>query len=127
MATHHRGATRHTGSMLAGLFAIPFVSVTIAARLGEVASTTDPSAAIAGGAALVAGVTLGLFVRHLVAAVRDRVAGVVRLVAATLRPLPGVLVDTARFVWRVADGTTMPSHVFVPAETGRRGPPIHVR
>ena len=113
--------------MLTGLFAIPFVSVTIAARLGDVASSTDPHDAIAGGIALVVGVALGLFVRHLVATIHARVVGVVRFVAATPRPLPGVLADTARFVWRVADGTTTPSPVFVPAETGRRGPPIHVR
>lgn len=127
MATPHRGAPRHTGLMLAGLFAIPFASVTIAARLGDVASTTDPRAAIAGGIALFVGVALGLFVRHLVTTVHARFVGVVRFVAATLRPLPGVLADTARFVWRVADGTAMPSFAFVPSETGRRGPPVHVR
>lgn len=127
MATPHRGAPRHTGLILAGLFVIPFASVTIAAQLGDVASTTDPRDAVAGGIALVVGVALGLFARHLVATIHARVVGMVRFVAATLRPLPGVLADTARFVWRVADGTTMPSFVFVPAETGRRGPPIHVR
>lgn len=127
MATPHHGAPRHTGLLLTGLFAIPFVSVTIAARLGDVASSTDPGAAVSGGIALVVGVVLGLHVRHLVATIHARVVGVVRFVSATLRPLPGVLADTARFVWRVADGSTRPSFVFVPAETGRRGPPIHVR
>ena len=127
MATPNSDAPRHTGLLLAGLLAIPFTSVTIAAQLGNIASTTDPRDALAGGLALLAGVALGLVVRRLVAAVDARVRGAVRLVAAALRPLPGAIVEIVRVTGRSLDEATMPRLVFVPAETGRRGPPIRVR
>lgn len=127
MATPNSDAPRHTGLLLAGLLAIPFTSVTIAAQLGNIASTTDPRDALAGGLALLAGVALGLVVRRLVAAVDARVRGAVRLGAAALRPLPGAIVEIVRVTGRSLDEATMPRLVFVPAETGRRGPPIRVR
>jgi hypothetical protein len=127
MVTPNSDAPRHTGLLLAGLLAIPFASVTIAAQLGDIASTTDPRNALAGGLALLAGVVLGLVVRRLVAAVDARVRGAVRLVAAALRPLPGAIVEIVRVAGRSLDEATMPRLVFVPAETGRRGPPIRVR
>jgi hypothetical protein len=127
MVTPNSDAPRHTGLLLAGLLAIPFASVTIAAQLGDLASTTDPRDALAGGLALLAGVALGLVVRRLVAAVDARVRGAVRLVAAALRPLPGAIVEIVRVAGRSLDEATMPRLVFVPAETGRRGPPIRVR
>lgn len=127
MATPNSDAPRHTGLLLAGLLAIPFASVTIAAQLGNIASTTDPRDALAGGLALLAGVALGLVVRRLVAAVDARVRGAVRLVAAALRPLPGAIVEIVRVTGWSLDEATMPRLVFVPAETGRRGPPIRVR
>jgi hypothetical protein len=127
MVTPNSDAPRHTGLLLAGLLAIPFASVTIAAQLGDIASTTDPRNALAGGLALLAGVALGLVVRRLVAAVDARVRGAVRLVAAALRPLPGAIVEIVRVAGRSLDEATMPRLVFVPAETGRRGPPIRVR
>ncbi len=92
MATPTPNAPRHTGLMLAGLLAIPFASVTIAAQLGDIASTTDPRDALAGGLALLMGVALGLAARRLVATVDAGVRGAVRLVAAALRPLPGAIV-----------------------------------
>jgi len=120
-------APRHTGLLLAGLLAIPFASVSIAAQLGDIASTTDPRDALAGGLALLVGVALGLVVRRLVATVDARVRGAVRLVAAALRPLPGAIAEIVRVDGRSLDEVTMPRLVFVPAETGRRGPPIRVR
>jgi len=127
MATPNSDAPRYTGLLLAGLLAIPFASVSIAAQLGDIASTTDPRDALAGGLALLAGVALGLVVRRLVATVDARIRGAVRLVAAALRPLPGAIVEIVRVTGRSLDEATMPHLVFVPAETGRRGPPIHVR
>ena len=55
MATPTPDAPRHTGLLLAGLLAIPFASVTIAAQLGDIASTTDPRDALAGGLRVVLG------------------------------------------------------------------------
>ena len=85
MATPNSDAPRHTGLLLAGLLAIPFASVTVAAQLGDIASTTDPRDALAGGLALLAGVALGLAARRFVATVDARIRGAVRLVAAALR------------------------------------------
>ena len=127
MATPNSDAPRHTGLLLAGLLAIPFASVTVAAQLGDIASTTDPRDALAGGLALLAGVALGLAARRFVATVGARIRGAVRLVAAALRPLPGAIVEIVRVTGRSLDEATMPRLVFVPAETGRRGPPIRVR
>ena len=127
MATPTPDAPRHTGLLLAGLAAIPFASVSIAAQLGDIASTTDPRDALAGGLALLVGVALGLVRRRLVATVDARVRGAVRLVAAALRPLPGAIAEIVRVDGRSLDEVTMPRLVFVPAETGRRGSPIHVR
>ena len=127
MATPTPDAPRHTGLLLAGLLAIPFASVSIAAQLGDIASTTDPRDALAGSLALLVGVALGLVVRRLVATVDARVRGAVRLVAAALRPLPGAIAEIVRVDGRSLDEVTMPRLVFVPAETGRRGPPIRVR
>ena len=127
MATPNPDAPRHTGMLLAGLLAIPFASVTVAAQLGDIASTTDPRDALAGGLALLAGVALGLAARRFVATVDARIRGAVRLVAAALRPLPGAIVEIVRVTGRSLDEATMPRLVFDPAETSRRGPPIHVR
>ena len=127
MATPAPNAPRHTGLLLAGVLAIPFASVTIAAQLGDIASTTDPRDALAGGLALLMGVALGFAARRLVATVDARVRSAVRLVAAALRPLPGAIVEIVRVTGRSLDEATMPRLVFVPAETGRRGPPIRVR
>ena len=120
-------ASRHTGMLLAGLLAIPFASVTIAAQLGDIASTTDPRDALGGGLALLMGVALGLAARRLVATVDAGVRSASRLVAVALRPLPGAIVEIVRVTGRSLDAATMPRLVFVPAETGRRGPPIRLR
>ena len=127
MATPAPNAPRHTGLLLAGVLAVPFASVTIAAQLGDIASTTDPRAALAGGLALLMGVALGFAARRLVATVDARVRSAVRLVAAALRPLPGAIVEIVRVAGRSLDEATMPRLVFVPAESGRRGPPIRLR
>ena len=126
MATPTPDAPRHTGMLLAGLLAIPFASVTIAAQLGDIASTTDPRDAL-GGLALLMGVALGLAARRLVATVDAGVRSALRLVAAALRPLPGAIAEIVRVSGRSLDVATMPRLVFVPAETGRRGPPIRLR
>ena len=47
--------------------------------------------------------------------------------AAALRLLPGAIAEIVRVDGRSLDEVTMPRLVFVPAETGRRGPPIRVR
>lgn len=126
--TSPRGAApRPTGLAIAGIAAIPFASVTVAARLGDAASSTDPRTAIAGGIALLGGVFMGLLVRRMVTSVDRRLRGAVRLVAAVLAAVPGALVDPLVSAGRSVAGVPTPAPVFVPAETGRRGPPVRLR
>jgi hypothetical protein len=103
------------------LLAIPFASVTAAAVMADVASTTDPSVALAGLPASAGGVVVGLGVVRLA---RTVVAGA-RLVQVALlglvRTVAGLLDGTATV--SVVRPTSVPVPVFVPASTGRRGPP----
>lgn len=128
MTTRRADAPRHTWLALAWLVAIPFVSVTLAARLGDAASSTDPRDAVAGGVAMLGGLLMGLLVRRLLATVDRHVRGAVRLVAATIRPLPGSVVDLVASLGEPRrDHHRIPVLAFVPAEVGRRGPPIRLR
>ena len=128
MSPDHREAPRHTGLAIAGIVAIPFLSVTLAAWLGDAASSTDPREAIAGAVALIGGLRMSLLVRRLITSVDRHVRGVVRFVAATIRPLPGTALDlvAATRATRPEDHH-LPVLAFVPAEVGRRGPPIRLR
>lgn len=128
MSPHHRGAPRHTGLAIAGVVAIPFASVTAAAWLGDAASSTDPREAIAGLAALAGGLVMGLLVRRLVTTVDRQVRGVARLLVAVARRIDQSLVDLVAAGSRVAAIVVpLPQPAFVPAEVGRRGPPVRVR
>ena len=128
MSPDRRGAPQHTGLAIAAIAAIPFVSVTAAAWLGDAASSTDPREAIAGGLALFGGLVMGLLVRRLVTTVDRHVRGAVRFMAASVRRVPGTVVETAPVLGRLqSDGLLRPALVFVPSEVGRRGPPIRLR
>lgn len=128
MAPNHQGASRHTGLALAGIAAIPVASVSVAAWLGETASSTDPRDAVAGLVALLGGLVMGLLVRRLIVSVDRRVRGVVRFVAAAFRPTPEPIVDLGSSIRRRRlERHPVPVLAFVPADVGRRGPPIRLR
>lgn len=107
--------------MILGLFAIPFLSVTTAALLADVASTTDPAAAAVGIPATLGGVVMGTLVFRLARAARS---GAVALRAVLLSRLGG----GDRFVGATSHRVVTivglrPAPVLVPARVGRRGPP----
>ena len=128
MSCPPHGASRHTGLAIAGIAAIPFLSVSAAAWLGDTASSTDPREAVAGGLALIGGLVMGLLVRRLVMTVDRRVRGAVQLLVSALRRLPGTSLEPRFGLERLRSGSRLvPVLVFVPAEVGRRGPPIRLR
>lgn len=107
--------------MILGLLAIPFLTVTATSLLADVASTTDPAAALTGVPAAFCGVLCGgLFLRLVRAAHSGAVAlgarcaslasVAIRLVVVVPSPAP----DAANL---------RPAVAMVPSRVGRRGPP----
>lgn len=129
MAPQHRDEPRHTGLAIAALLAIPFGSVTLAAQLGNTASSTDPREAVAGGIALVGGLVMGLFVRRLVISVDRNVRGAFQLLLITTgRHLASAADELAAAVGRLrSTDQVVPAFAFLPTVVGRRGPPIRLR
>ena len=128
MSPQHRDEPRHTGLAIAALLAIPFGSVTLAAQLGNTASSTDPREAIAAGIALVGGLAMGLLVRRLVLGVDRQLRGAFQLLVMGSRPRLGLVDDIGALFRRVRPvDQVVPSFAFLPAEVGRRGPPIRLR
>lgn len=110
--------------MILGLFAIPFLSVTGAALLADVASTTDPAAAAIGIPATLGGVVMGALVFRLARAARSG-AVALRAVLARLGGGDRFVGATSRQVLTVVG--LRPAPVLVPARVGRRGPPLSRR
>ncbi|MEM9201359.1 MAG: hypothetical protein AAGC53_06855 [Actinomycetota bacterium] len=127
MTSRSHDAPRNTGLAIAGVVAIPFASVTSAAWLGTTASSTEPRDALAGVAALAGGLVMGLLVRRLVTTVDHHVRGVVRFVDRALSRVSGPA-DAVAPGWRIViRPVSNPAMAFLPAEVGRRGPPIRLR
>lgn len=117
---------RHTGLAILGIVAIPFVAVTGVSWLGDVASTTDAREAVAGSLALLGGLVMGLLVRRMIRSVDSRVRTMARrlvLVAHRLAQPPASSAAVHPLLLRLG---LAPAVVFVPADTGRRGPPVRV-
>ena len=128
MSPQHRDAPRHTGLAIAALLAIPFGSVTLAAQLGNAASSTDPREAIAGGLALLGGLAMGLLVRQLVVTVDRNVRGAFQILVTSSRHLATAAYDHLTAVGRIRpDDQLVPAFAFLPSVVGRRGPPIRLR
>ncbi|MEZ5166614.1 MAG: hypothetical protein R2695_08995 [Acidimicrobiales bacterium] len=116
---------RHFGVLLAGLLAIPFLSVTTATLVADVASTTDPRAAVIGIPATLIGLAIGLCVLRLARVAHD---GAVAVCGALVRSWQQQLARTDLPAATVLPRREIqPSFVFVPAATGRRGPPFSSR
>lgn len=116
---------RRAGWMILGLLAIPVASVTTVALLADVASTTDPAAAMAGIPATLGGLVMGALVFRLG---RAAYSGAVALRAIVLAHTADVRPAVAHG-WRslVAGAEVRPALVLVPARVGRRGPPVRSR
>ena len=119
-------APRHTGLAILGIAAIPFVAVTAVSWLGDVASTTDPRQAVAGALGLLGGLVMGLLVRRMIRSVDSQVRSLGRRlvrVAHRLSQPPASTPAAHRLLLRLG---LAPVVAFVPADTGRRGPPARV-
>jgi|GEM_PF-1775009 len=113
-----------TGWLLVGLVAIPLLSVSAAARLVDVVAQANPLESLTAMVGLLGGAITGLLVHRLVAGVGAGVRVMVWALGSEVGVPGGWL--TAR--WQTIGGggqpAAVPSPVFVPAGTGRRGPPF---
>lgn len=126
MAQRPPTAPRHTGLAILGIVAIPFAAVTTAAWIGDVASSTDASEAIAGGLALLGGLVMGLLVRRMIRSVNEHARSIGRRLVLVARRLERVTAAPAAPHRLLLLLGLAPAAVFVPAEVGRRGPPVRV-
>ena len=111
--------------MILGLFAIPVLSVSSAALLADVASTTDPAAAAVGIPATLAGVVMGALVFRLARVAHTGAIAVRAILSAGRAQAYRLLVGVSHPV--VGTMGTWPAPVLVPARVGRRGPPLSLR
>lgn len=113
---------RRAGWMILGLLAVPVLSVTSAALVADMAAATDPTSAAIGVPATLGGVLMGSLVFRLVRAVR---CGAVAL-RTVLRALGGGVDSGAAATLRplVPGSFERPVLLLVPAQVGRRGPPV---
>jgi hypothetical protein len=111
--------------MIFGLLAIPILSVSSAALLADVASTTDPAAAVVGIPATLGGLVMGALVFRL-ARVAHSGAVAVRAVLLRLAGDARLLVD--RVSRPSSPGAAMrPALLLVASRQGQRGPPVSLR
>ncbi|MEQ8839617.1 MAG: hypothetical protein RIB98_01440 [Acidimicrobiales bacterium] len=116
---------RRAGWMILGLLAVPVLSVSSAAMLADVAATTDPASAAVGIPATLVGVLMGCVVFRLGRAVGSGVVAL-RTMLRALAPGSGssaVAVADARR----PSPFVRPAYLLVPAQVGRRGPPVALR
>lgn len=126
MAHRTPSAPRHTGLAILSIVSIPFAAVTSAAWLGDVASSTDPRDTAAGAVAMIGGLAMGMLVRRLLRSVEHGVRSIasrVIVVARRLAQRPAAAVVPSGLRIRLG---LAPALVFVPAQVGRRGPPVRV-
>lgn len=116
---------RRAGWMILGLLAIPVFSVTSVALLADVASTTDPTAAVVGVPATLAGLVMGALVFRLARVARSGAIAVRAILTAVFADVDRLIVSTTDAL--VADAAMRPALVLVPASVGRRGPPASRR
>jgi len=111
--------------MILGLLAIPVFSVTSVALLADVASTTDPTAAVVGVPATLAGLVMGALVFRLARVARSGAIAVRAILTAVFADVDRLVVAATDAL--VADATPRPARVLVPSRVGRRGPPTSQR
>lgn len=114
-----------TGIVIAGMAAIPFVTVTFAATMADLASTSGSPHGVAGILALVGGLIMGLLITRVISGVRTGL-GVARIALERLADQIVRDIGRVRDAGRPLDGRVhrrRPALAFVPAEIGRRGPP----
>jgi hypothetical protein len=107
--------------MILGLLAIPVFSVTSVALVADVASTTDPTAAVVGIPATLAGLLMGALVFRLARVARSGAIAVRAIFTAMFADVDRLVVSATDAL--VADAALRPAHVLVPSRVGRRGPP----
>ena len=112
---------RRAGWMILGLLAIPVFSVSSVALVADVASTTDPTAAVVGIPATLAGLLMGALVFRLARVARSGAIAVRAIFTAMFADVDRLVVSATDAL--VADAALRPAHVLVPARVGRRGPP----
>ncbi|MEM7140074.1 MAG: hypothetical protein AAF548_03515 [Actinomycetota bacterium] len=111
--------------LILGLLAIPFVSVTSAALVADLASTTDPTAALVGIPATLGGVITAVLVSRLARSLQGGAVAVREALARAIRHAGGVVDIVSASLTPLARPVLQPAPV--PATVGRRGPPVRLR
>lgn len=107
--------------MILGLLAIPVLSVTSAALVADIASTTDPTAALVGIPATLGGVVTGALVLRVIRSVHTGAIAVWHAVLTAIRHA-GAAIDLA-VTALVVDDVRSARPAVAPVAVGRRGPP----
>lgn len=112
---------RRAGWMILGLLAIPVLSVSSVALLADVASTTNPAAAVTGIPATLAGLLAGALMFRVARAARSGAVAAWAILAARVGEVDRHLLAVGETL--VVGAAVRPVHVLVPSRVGRRGPP----
>lgn len=108
--------------MILALLAIPVVSVSSTALVADIASTTDPTAALIGVPATLGGVLTGVLVIRTIRSVRSGAAHLWHAVLRAIRHAGAVLDTVSAPLLPVEPWSARPA--VVPVAVGRRGPPV---
>ncbi|MDW3218919.1 MAG: hypothetical protein R8F63_09935 [Acidimicrobiales bacterium] len=122
MREHRHADAARAVWMILGLLAIPVLSVTSTALVADIASTTDPAAALVGIPAVLGGVITGALVFRLARTLRSGVIDAWSTLLASLAPSISLVAPAPG--WAPAAVAQRPRVAFVPAGVGRRGPPV---